>query len=101
MNRSRRDPLAQILDAALSRRALLRGAAAGGAAALAGAPQPRGRRPAAQDATPVGFPGPAGAELLWDAWGVPHVFAADDVGLFHAFGWAQTHSHGDLLLRLY
>jgi acyl-homoserine-lactone acylase len=40
-------------------------------------------------------------EILWDTWGVPHVFAKDYPELFKAFGWAQMHSHGDLLLRLY
>jgi acyl-homoserine-lactone acylase len=49
----------------------------------------------------VGSPGPAGAELLWDTWGVPHIFADDTANLFYAFGWAQMHAHGDLLLRLY
>lgn len=43
----------------------------------------------------------AGTEILWDTWGVPHVFAPDAPGLFRAFGWAQAHAHGDLLLRLY
>jgi len=46
-------------------------------------------------------PGPAQAEILWDTWGVPHIEAPDEPGLFHAFGWAQAHSHGDLVLRLY
>jgi acyl-homoserine-lactone acylase len=32
---------------------------------------------------------------------VPHVFADDTINLFYAFGWAQMHAHGDLLLRLY
>ena len=41
------------------------------------------------------------AEILWDTWGVPHIFAGDDEGLFHAYGYAQMHNHGDLLLRLY
>lgn len=41
------------------------------------------------------------AEILWDTWGVPHIYAKDTPTLFHAFGWAQTHSHGDLILRLY
>ena len=40
-------------------------------------------------------------EILWDTWGVPHVFAPDEEGLLHAFGWAQMASHGDLILRLY
>lgn len=41
------------------------------------------------------------AEILWDRWGVPHIFAQNPESLFHAFGWAQMHSHGDLILRLY
>jgi acyl-homoserine-lactone acylase len=41
------------------------------------------------------------AELLWDSYGVPHVFAEDAAALFYAFGWAQMRSHGDLVLRLY
>ncbi len=39
-------------------------------------------------------------EILWDEWGVPHIFAPDTAGLFYANGWAQAKSHGDLLLRL-
>lgn len=41
------------------------------------------------------------AEILWDTWGIPHIFARDDESLFYAFGRAQMHSHGDLILRLY
>lgn len=44
---------------------------------------------------------PATTEILWDTYGVPHIFASDDAGLFHAFGCAQVQSHGDVLLRLY
>lgn len=43
----------------------------------------------------------AGAEILWDEWGVPHIFADDLPSLFHAFGWAQMQAHGDLILRLF
>jgi acyl-homoserine-lactone acylase len=43
----------------------------------------------------------ARAELLWDSYGVPHVFAQDAAALFYAFGWAQMRSHGDMILRLY
>ena len=39
-------------------------------------------------------------EILWDEWGVPHIFAPDTVNLFYATGWAQAHNHGDLVLRL-
>jgi acyl-homoserine-lactone acylase len=40
-------------------------------------------------------------EILWDTWGVPHIFAKDEASAFYGFGWAQTQSHGDILLRLY
>ncbi|MGL5035948.1 MAG: penicillin acylase family protein, partial [Microcystaceae cyanobacterium] len=40
-------------------------------------------------------------EILWDNWGVPHIFAKDERSLFESFGWAQAKSHGDLLLKLY
>ena len=41
------------------------------------------------------------AEILWDNWGVPHIFARESESLFYAFGHAQMQSHGDLILRLY
>ena len=41
------------------------------------------------------------AEILWDQWGVPHIYATNDSSLFKAFGWSQLHNHGDLILRLY
>jgi acyl-homoserine-lactone acylase len=51
------------------------------------------------------LPGPRAAsptaEILWDRWGVPHVYAGDEAGLFRGLGWAQAHSHGDLVLQLY
>ncbi len=40
-------------------------------------------------------------EILWDKWGVPHIYAQDNSSLFKAFGWSQTKSHGNLILRLY
>jgi len=40
-------------------------------------------------------------EILWDTYGVPHIFAKDVNRAFYQFGWAQMHSHGDLILRLY
>ena len=42
-----------------------------------------------------------GAEILWDSYGVPHIFASDRNGLARALGWAQMRNHGDLMLRLY
>ena len=41
------------------------------------------------------------AEILWDEWGVPHIFADTNKHAFRALGWAQMRSHGDLILRLY
>jgi acyl-homoserine-lactone acylase len=41
------------------------------------------------------------AEILWDRYGVPHIFASDRAALAHAWGWAQMQNHGELLLRLY
>ena len=40
-------------------------------------------------------------EILWDTWGVPHIFAQNAKELFYSFGWAQMHSHGNLILKLY
>lgn len=45
--------------------------------------------------------GTGGAEILWDSYGVPHIFATDRNGVARALGWAQMRNHGDLLLRLY
>jgi acyl-homoserine-lactone acylase len=41
------------------------------------------------------------AEILWDRYGVPHVYAEDRDAMFYAHGWAQMRNHADLLLRLY
>ena len=40
-------------------------------------------------------------EILWDTFGVPHVYGKNEEGVFYGFGWAQVKSHGDLVLRLY
>jgi acyl-homoserine-lactone acylase len=52
--------------------------------------------PAAQTYRPA-----AGSEILWDRYGVAHVYAKSVTDLFYGFGWAQAHSHGDTLARLY
>jgi acyl-homoserine-lactone acylase len=41
------------------------------------------------------------AEILWDKYGTPHIFAPNIEEMFYAHGWAQMHNHADLLLRLY
>src|SRR6266550_3630873 len=48
-----------------------------------------------------GAAGGGKTEILWDTWGVPHIFAADDAGLFKAYGYAQAQSHANLILKLY
>ncbi len=36
-------------------------------------------------------------EILWDQYGIPHIYAQNPDDLFYAYGWAQAHAHGDLL----
>ena len=42
-----------------------------------------------------------GTEILWDKWGVPHVFAKSVPDMFFCYGWAMTEAHGDLMLHTY
>jgi acyl-homoserine-lactone acylase len=42
-----------------------------------------------------------GTEILWDRYGIPHIFAPDHASLFYAYGYAQMEAHAELLLRLY
>src|SRR6185312_15569915 len=64
-----------------------------GAAAAAVLVLPAGSQP-----TPAGG---AHGEILWDTFGVPHVFGKDEAGVFYGFGYAQVKSHANLVLRLY
>ncbi|HEX9202020.1 MAG TPA: penicillin acylase family protein [Acidobacteriaceae bacterium] len=41
-----------------------------------------------------------GSEILWDRYGVPHVFAKSIPDMFFCFGYAQAEAHGDLLLHV-
>ncbi len=43
----------------------------------------------------------AKTEILWDSYGVPHIFASNTEELFYGHGWAQAQNHADLLLKLY
>jgi acyl-homoserine-lactone acylase len=40
-----------------------------------------------------------GSAILWDTFGVPHVFAKTVPDMFYLFGYAEVEAHGDLLLR--
>jgi acyl-homoserine-lactone acylase len=42
-----------------------------------------------------------GTEILWDNYGIPHIFAPDQASLFYAYGYAQMEAHSELLVRLY
>ena len=42
-----------------------------------------------------------GTEILWDTFGIPHIFASDHASLFRAYGYAQMEAHSELLLSLY
>jgi acyl-homoserine-lactone acylase len=71
---------------------LCSGCASGGMAKAGGAAGASGSLPS----TPAGA-----AEILWDRWGVPHIYAGDAESVAYGFGWAQAHSHGNAILQLY
>jgi acyl-homoserine-lactone acylase len=41
------------------------------------------------------------AEILWDNYGVPHIYGKNNQEMYYAFGWAQMTCHADLILKLY
>ncbi len=48
----------------------------------------------------VAAPGAHG-EILWDRYGVPHIYGKDEAGAFYGFGWATAQNHGDIVIHLY
>lgn len=40
-------------------------------------------------------------EVLWDTWGVPHIYASSRESAFYQLGWAQMHAHADRIAELY
>jgi len=42
-----------------------------------------------------------GPEIIWDKWGIPHIYAKTTKELFYAQGWAMAKEHGNLVLKLY
>jgi hypothetical protein len=40
-------------------------------------------------------------EILWDTYGVPHIYGTSTAAVFYGYGYAQLQSHGDEILRLY
>lgn len=40
-------------------------------------------------------------EILWDNYGVPHIYGKTTADMYYAFGWAQMHNHANLVLQMY
>src|SRR5688572_22571524 len=59
-------------------------------------PETRASQAASRTAVPE-----RGTEILWDQYGIPHIFAPDHPSLFYAYGHAQMEAHAELLVRLY
>lgn len=41
------------------------------------------------------------SEILWDNYGVPHIYGNTTEEMYYGFGWSQMHSHANLILQLY
>jgi acyl-homoserine-lactone acylase len=48
-----------------------------------------------------GNAGNDGPEILWDNFGVPHIYGKTSREMYYAFGWAQMTNHANLILKLY
>ena len=49
----------------------------------------------------LGLSAAKNVEILWDTFGVAHVYAQDKEGMFYGYGYAQMQSHANLVLKLY
>lgn len=52
-------------------------------------------------AAPLWAKAPASNEILWDSYGVPHIYGKTERAVFYGYGWAQAQSHANTVLRLY
>ena len=43
----------------------------------------------------------ADGEILWDTYGVPHIYGEDAETVFYGYGYAQASSHANTIFRLY
>lgn len=50
--------------------------------------------PAAVQAAPRG-------EILYDTYGVPHIYGKDEASVFYGFGYATVQNHGNVVVKLY
>ena len=46
-------------------------------------------------------PEPKPTQIVWDTWGVPHIYASSEAELFKAQGYAQMQLHGNMILEMY
>ncbi len=83
----------------ITRRTAVAAACAAATAALTACSAPGPLSVAASASTPVSAP--AQNEILWDRYGVPHIYGRDANAVFYGYGYAQAHSHADEILRLY
>jgi acyl-homoserine-lactone acylase len=49
--------------------------------------------------SPAAYHPKKGSEILWDKFGVPHIFAKTVPDMFYLFGYAEVEAHGNLLLH--
>jgi acyl-homoserine-lactone acylase len=40
-------------------------------------------------------------DILWDTYGVPHIYGTTIQAMYYGFGWSQMHNHGNLIAKLY
>lgn len=46
-------------------------------------------------------PPPVKGEILFDTYGVPHIYGKDEASVFYGFGYATAKNHGDVVVKLY
>ncbi|MEO1965295.1 acylase [Hyphomonas sp.] len=70
--------------------------------ACAGSPPAMGGAPEAEGQRMIGAETPAAdGEILWDTYGVPHIYGTDAETVFYGYGYAQANSHANTIFRLY
>jgi acyl-homoserine-lactone acylase len=40
-------------------------------------------------------------DIVWDEWGIPHIYGYKEEQLSYGLAWAQMHNHGNQILKLY
>jgi acyl-homoserine lactone acylase PvdQ len=71
------------------------------ATALAGCTTPAPTSASAVASAPFKQPAPTKNEIVWDTYGVPHIYGTTQQSMFYGYGYAQAQSHANEILRLY